>query len=41
MRGHLSEHTFNSADHLPENTLIGDVLDVIASGISLLTNPKK
>lgn len=27
--------------HLPENTLIGEVLDVIASGISALTNPKK
>ena len=27
--------------NLPENTLIGEVLDVIASGISSLTNPKK
>ena len=27
--------------HLPANTLIGEVLDVIASGISTLTNPKK
>lgn len=27
--------------NLPENTMIGEVLDVIASGISSLTNPKK
>ncbi len=27
--------------NLPDNTLIGEVLDVIASGISTLTNPKK
>lgn len=27
--------------NLPENTLIGEVLDVVASGISSLTNPKK
>lgn len=27
--------------HLPEDTSIGEVLDVIASGISSLTNPKK
>lgn len=26
---------------LPENTMIGEILDVIASGISSLTNPKK
>lgn len=28
-------------NNLPENTSIGEVLDVIASGISSLTNPKK
>ena len=28
-------------NNLPENTRIGEVLDVIASGISSLTNPKK
>lgn len=28
-------------NNLPENTRIGEVLDVIASGISFLTNPKK
>ncbi len=28
-------------NNLPENTRIGEVLDVIASGISALTNPKK
>ncbi len=27
--------------NLPDNTMIGEVLDVIASGISSLTNPKK